>query len=36
LQVEIVFLFENNQGKQVYAIFGDAAAKFRHGVKNVV
>jgi len=36
LQVEDVYPLENNQGKEVYAIFGDAAAMLRHGVKNVV
>jgi len=36
LQGEDVFPFEKNQGKKAYAIFGDAAAMLRHGVKNVV
>ncbi|MDF1519153.1 MAG: hypothetical protein RQ728_09655 [Brevefilum sp.] len=34
LQDEVVFPFENNQGKEAYAIFGDAAAMFRHGFKK--
>lgn len=34
LQIKIVFPCENNQGKEAYAIFGDAAAMLRHGGKN--
>jgi hypothetical protein len=34
LQIKIVFPCENNQGKETYAIFGDAAAMLRHGGKN--
>ncbi len=36
LQVKVVFPFENNQGKEAYAIFDDAAAMFRHDVNECV